>query len=118
MFPTMEEEVIEAVLRANNGIVDATVDQLLTMSVDIRDCLKEGDDCDNVEDNDLIDTKSVINNLALNQLKSINGVKLKPSHKLDANCCDMLQVSKLMRICTSNNKQIKLFQLNIKICFY
>ncbi|XP_071111074.1 CUE domain-containing protein 1-like [Haliotis cracherodii] len=34
MFPTMDEEVIEAVLRANNGIVDATIDQLLTMNVD------------------------------------------------------------------------------------
>ena len=34
MFPNMEEDVIEAVLRANNGIVDATIDQLLTMNVD------------------------------------------------------------------------------------
>lgn len=34
MFPSMEEDVIEAVLRANDGAVDATIDQLLTMSVD------------------------------------------------------------------------------------
>ena len=34
MFPTMEEEVIEAVLRANNGAVDETIDQLLTMNED------------------------------------------------------------------------------------
>ena len=34
MFPTMEEDVIEAVLRANDGAVDATIDQLLTMSID------------------------------------------------------------------------------------
>ncbi|EDO41318.1 predicted protein [Nematostella vectensis] len=31
MFPEMDDEVIEAVLRANNGLVDATIDQLLTM---------------------------------------------------------------------------------------
>lgn len=37
MFPDMDEEIIEAVLRANNGGVDATIDQLLTMSVDTSD---------------------------------------------------------------------------------
>ena len=35
MFPTMDCEIIEAVLRANDGAVDATIDQLLTMSIDI-----------------------------------------------------------------------------------
>ncbi|KAJ8313047.1 hypothetical protein KUTeg_010420 [Tegillarca granosa] len=34
MFPTMDNDVIEAVLRANDGAVDATIDQLLTMSID------------------------------------------------------------------------------------
>ena len=34
MFPNMDEEVIEAVLRANNGAVDETIDQLLTMNID------------------------------------------------------------------------------------
>ena len=34
MFPDMEAEVIEAVLRANNGAVDATIDHLLAMSAD------------------------------------------------------------------------------------
>ncbi len=34
MFPTFDYEVIEMVLRANNGLVDATVDQLLTMQVE------------------------------------------------------------------------------------
>lgn len=34
MFPDMDERVIEAVLRANGGAVDATVDQLLTMNID------------------------------------------------------------------------------------
>ena len=31
MFPSIDVDVIEMVLRANNGLVDATVDQLLTM---------------------------------------------------------------------------------------
>lgn len=34
MFPDMDKEVIEAVLRANQGAVDATIDQLLAMSTD------------------------------------------------------------------------------------
>ncbi|XP_076369477.1 CUE domain-containing protein 1-like [Tachypleus tridentatus] len=34
MFPEMDEDVIEVVLRANSGAVDATIDQLLAMSTD------------------------------------------------------------------------------------
>lgn len=34
MFPNMDRDVIEAVLRANAGAVDATIDQLLAMSTD------------------------------------------------------------------------------------
>ena len=34
MFPEMDRDVIEAVLRANQGAVDATIDQLLAMSTD------------------------------------------------------------------------------------
>ena len=34
MFPNMEVDVIEAVLRSNNGAVDTTIDQLLSMSAD------------------------------------------------------------------------------------
>ena len=36
MFPEMDEDVIEAVLRANNGAVDVTIDQLLAMNVDLE----------------------------------------------------------------------------------
>lgn len=34
MFPDMDRDVIEAVLRVNQGAVDATIDQLLAMSTD------------------------------------------------------------------------------------
>uniref|UniRef100_A0A671SP42 CUE domain-containing protein 1-like n=1 Tax=Sinocyclocheilus anshuiensis TaxID=1608454 RepID=A0A671SP42_9TELE len=34
MFPSMEHELIEYVLRANHGAVDSTIDQLLQMSLD------------------------------------------------------------------------------------
>lgn len=34
MFPNMDTDVIEAVLRSNNGAVDTTIDQLLTMTAD------------------------------------------------------------------------------------
>lgn len=34
MFPSMDYEVIECVLRSNSGAVDATIDQLLQMSID------------------------------------------------------------------------------------
>ncbi|KAL4150011.1 hypothetical protein QTP88_003860 [Uroleucon formosanum] len=36
MFPTLDDEVIEAALRCNKGSVDRTVDQLLTMSCECR----------------------------------------------------------------------------------
>lgn len=34
MFPEVDEDVIEVVLRSNNGAVDATIDQLLAMNID------------------------------------------------------------------------------------
>lgn len=34
MFPEVEVDVIEAILRCNKGAVDATIDQLLAMSTD------------------------------------------------------------------------------------
>lgn len=36
MFPTLDDDVIEAVLRSNKGSIDPTVDQLLIMSSDCR----------------------------------------------------------------------------------
>ncbi|KAI1893399.1 hypothetical protein AGOR_G00123330 [Albula goreensis] len=46
MFPGMDYEVIECVLRSNNGAVDATIDQLLQMSVEgqISDDSSDSDD--------------------------------------------------------------------------
>lgn len=40
MFPDMDRDVIEAVLRANQGAVDATIDQLLQMSTDNQVIMK------------------------------------------------------------------------------
>ena len=37
MFPKMEWATIETVLRANNGAVDATIDQLLTLTEGLPD---------------------------------------------------------------------------------
>ncbi|XP_037552811.1 CUE domain-containing protein 1 [Nematolebias whitei] len=45
MFPSMDCEVIECVLRSNNGAVDATIDQLLQMSLDGQ-CSDDSSDSD------------------------------------------------------------------------
>lgn len=45
MFPNMDYDIIECVLRANNGAVDATIDQLLQMNLD-------GSGCDDSSDSD------------------------------------------------------------------
>ncbi|XP_003424549.1 CUE domain-containing protein 1 [Nasonia vitripennis] len=49
MFPQMDDDVIEAVLRSNQGAVDTTIDQLLSMSTDnenekIRSEIEENED--------------------------------------------------------------------------
>jgi hypothetical protein len=38
MFPTLESDAIETVLRSNNGSVDKTIDQLLILSMDNDSC--------------------------------------------------------------------------------
>ncbi|XP_038549226.1 CUE domain-containing protein 1b [Micropterus salmoides] len=48
MFPSMDYEVIECVLRSNNGAVDATIDQLLQMSIDGQDSDDSSDSDDSI----------------------------------------------------------------------
>ncbi|XP_062342124.1 CUE domain-containing protein 1-like isoform X2 [Osmerus eperlanus] len=48
MFPSMEPEVIECVLRANHGAVDATIDRLLQMSLDGHDSDDSSDSDDSI----------------------------------------------------------------------
>lgn len=48
MFPSVDYEVIECVLRSNNGAVDATIDQLLQMSVDGRGSDDSSDSDDSI----------------------------------------------------------------------
>ncbi|XP_061638942.1 CUE domain-containing protein 1b isoform X2 [Phyllopteryx taeniolatus] len=48
MFPTMDYEVIECVLRSNNGAVDATIDQLLQMSIDGQTSEESSDSDDSI----------------------------------------------------------------------
>lgn len=52
MFPDMDRDVIEAVLRANQGAVDATIDQLLAMSTDNQNELLRNE----LEDPDAVPT--------------------------------------------------------------
>ena len=47
MFPNLDDDVIEAVLRSNNGAVDATIDQLLTMTADNESAEGQGRPGDN-----------------------------------------------------------------------
>lgn len=48
MFPSMDYEVIECVLRSNNGAVDATIDQLLQMSIDSQGSDDSSDSDDSI----------------------------------------------------------------------
>ena len=43
MFPSINRDVIEAVLRSNGGIVDTTIDQLLTMNIDANPSCRSPD---------------------------------------------------------------------------
>ncbi|XP_032072699.1 CUE domain-containing protein 1 isoform X2 [Thamnophis elegans] len=48
MFPNMDYDIIECVLRANNGAVDATIDQLLQMNLDCSECDESSDSDDSI----------------------------------------------------------------------
>ncbi|NXI11095.1 CUED1 protein, partial [Irena cyanogastra] len=48
MFPSMDYDIIECVLRANNGAVDATIDQLLQMNLDGSGCEDSSDSEDSI----------------------------------------------------------------------
>ncbi|NXC76545.1 CUED1 protein, partial [Anhinga anhinga] len=48
MFPNMDYDIIECVLRANNGAVDATIDQLLQMNLDSTGCDDSSDSEDSI----------------------------------------------------------------------
>ncbi|NXU85466.1 CUED1 protein, partial [Xiphorhynchus elegans] len=48
MFPNMDYDIIECVLRANNGAVDATIDQLLQMNLDGSGCEDSSDSEDSI----------------------------------------------------------------------
>ncbi|XP_070591369.1 CUE domain-containing protein 1 isoform X3 [Erythrolamprus reginae] len=48
MFPNMDYDIIECVLRANNGAVDATIDQLLQMNLDCSECDDSSDSDDSI----------------------------------------------------------------------
>ncbi|XP_062816224.1 CUE domain-containing protein 1 [Anolis carolinensis] len=48
MFPNMDYDIIECVLRANNGAVDATIDQLLQMNLDGSGCEDSSDSDDSI----------------------------------------------------------------------
>nr|XP_020642592.1 CUE domain-containing protein 1 [Pogona vitticeps]XP_020642593.1 CUE domain-containing protein 1 [Pogona vitticeps]XP_020642594.1 CUE domain-containing protein 1 [Pogona vitticeps]XP_020642595.1 CUE domain-containing protein 1 [Pogona vitticeps] len=48
MFPNMDYDIIECVLRANNGAVDATIDQLLQMNLDSSGCDDSSDSDDSI----------------------------------------------------------------------
>ncbi|XP_032573938.1 CUE domain-containing protein 1 isoform X2 [Drosophila sechellia] len=54
MFPDIDREVIEAILRANLGAVDQTIDALLAMSIDNQQSLINLNDSD--RDRQLVDT--------------------------------------------------------------
>lgn len=68
MFPKFDSEVIETVLRSNDGSVDQTIDQLLTMSFDY-----DSNEIANVEANNLAENQ--FNNL------SANNPDLPPSYE-------------------------------------
>lgn len=72
MFPSMDYEVIECVLRSNNGAVDATIDQLLQMSIDGQGSDDSSDSDDSIPPEVSLKVANVPNKLkALMQLDKL-----------------------------------------------
>ena len=76
MFPKFDSDVIETVLRANNGSVDRTIDQLLTMAAD-------NDIFETTIDSSYINNNNNNNNSNCNQLVNYDtsGLDLPPSYE-------------------------------------
>ncbi|XP_017840567.1 CUE domain-containing protein 1 isoform X2 [Drosophila busckii] len=79
MFPDIDREVIEAVLRSNMGAVDATVDQLLAMTVDNQQSLINLNEPDKELRRNQIDTPDGLNTLPLPSTASAS-----PAHNTGA----------------------------------
>ncbi|CAD6230988.1 GSCOCG00006911001-RA-CDS [Cotesia congregata] len=87
MFPQMDDDVIEAVLRSNQGAVDTTIDQLLAMSTDnenekIRSEMEQSDNSGDSSPKALISHQEVLvavqNPSDGKQSKSMKSMKWQP----------------------------------------
>lgn len=79
MFPNMDYDIIECVLRANNGAVDATIDQLLQMNLDGSGCDDSSDSEDSIPPE--VTAWAPLRGLCLPQLgTSVSSCLLLPGH--------------------------------------
>jgi hypothetical protein len=83
MFPKFDPEVIETVLRSNDGAVDRTVDQLLAMSID-NECFVS-----KVVDDMFVDLSVISNNNNNNELSQTESSKITSKVSLNTNYNDL-----------------------------